>query len=125
MIYLNIVTFFNYIVSQSKIKLKEYFHEDATIRWHCTNEIFTVDEYIKVNCEYPGDWDGKIELIERINNTIILASQVYSKDKSLSFHVVSFIRIENDLIIKMDEYWAGDGLAPEWRIKMKIGKLIY
>lgn len=88
---MNIETFFDDIVSQNKIKLKTYFHEEATIKCHCTNEIFTVDEYIKANCEYPGDWDGKIERIERANNTIILACQVFLKDKSLSFHVVSFI----------------------------------
>lgn len=51
-IYLNIETFFDDEVSQNKTKLKTYFHEYATIKWHCSNEIFTFDEYIKANCEY-------------------------------------------------------------------------
>lgn len=122
---MNIETFLEDIFSQNKIKLRTYFHKNAIIKWHCTNEIFTVDEYIKANCEYPGEWEGKIERIEIVNNTIILACQVFPKDKSLSFHVVSFIRIENDLVIEMDEYWADDGLAPEWRRKLKIGRPIY
>lgn len=121
---MNIEMFFDDVISQNKIKLEAYFHKDAIIKWHCTNEIFTVDEYIKANCEYPGDWDGEIERIERTNDTIILAGRVFPKDKSLAFHVVSFIRIENDLIVEMDEYWADDGLAPEWRRKMKIGNPI-
>lgn len=122
---MNIETFFDDIVSQNKIKLRTYFRDDAIIKWHCTNEMFTVEEYIKANCEYPGDWDGKIERIDKTNNIIILVCQLFPKYKSVSFHVVSFIRVENDLIVEMDEYWADDGLAPEWRRKMKIGKPIY
>ena len=30
----------------------------------------------------------------------------------------------HNLIVDMDEYWSYDGLAPEWRKKMKIGKRI-
>lgn len=122
---LNIETFFDDIVSQNKIKLRTYFRDDSIIKWHCTNEMFTVEEYIKANCEYPGDWDGKIERIDKTNNIIILVCQVFPKYKSVSFNVVSFIRVENDLILEMDEYWADDGLASEWRRKMKIGKPIY
>ena len=45
-------------------------------------------------------------------------------DKSAFFHVVSFIQLKDGLIFKMDEYWADDGLAPEWCRRMKIGKPI-
>lgn len=121
---MNVEAFFDDIVSQNEIKMRKYFRDDAVISWHCTNERFTVEEYIQANCEYPGDWSGTIERIEKTNDVIILACQVFSKDKSLSFHVVSFIRVENDLIVEMDEYWADDGLAPEWRRKMKIGRSI-
>jgi hypothetical protein len=53
-----------------------------------------------------------------------LTCRVFSADNSESFHVLSFINLENNLIIEMDEYWSDDGLAPEWRKKMKIGKRI-
>ena len=57
--------------------------------------MFTVEEYIKANCEYPGDWDGKIERIDKTNNNIIiLVCQLFPKYKSVSFHVVSFIRVK-------------------------------
>ena len=42
----------------------------------------------------------------------------------MSFHVVSFIRLENGLIKELTEYWSDDGEAPEWRKEMKIGKPI-
>lgn len=112
------------VLKQNKEKLHTYFHEKAVIRWHCSNELFTVKEYIQANCKYPGQWDGKIERVEEIANTIITVVKVYSIDKSNSFHVVSFFRLENGLIVEMDEYWGDDGVAPEWRCQMNIGKSI-
>ena len=51
----------------------------AVIRWHCTNEKFSAQKYIDVNCNYPGDWDGAIERIEECekgNLDIILTKSV-------------------------------------------------
>ena len=113
------------VLKQNREKLISYFHKDAVIRWYCSNEIFTVSEYIKANCEYPGEWEGKIERIEKTENMIITAVRVYSVNKSSSFHVVSFIKTENNLITEMDEYWADDTEVPEWRQNMKIGSKIW
>lgn len=83
-----------------------------------------MDEYIKANCEYPGIWNGKIERIEEKERVIILVCHVFTLDNSVCSHVVSFIQLEDDLIIGMDEYWSDDGLVPEWRRNMKIGNKI-
>lgn len=112
------------VLSQSRERLPSWFREDAVIRWHCSNEQFTVAEYVRVNCDYPNDWTGEIERVEESGNTVILAGRVYPVDRSMSFHVVSFLRIENEKITEMDEYWADDGEAPDWRREMKIGKPI-
>ena len=112
------------VLKQNREKLISYFHKDAIIRWHCSNELFTVSEYIKANCEYPGEWEGKIERIEKVENMIITAVKVYAVNKCSSFHVVSFIKTENNLITEMDEYWADDTEVPEWRRKMNIGRKI-
>ena len=92
---MDIKGFWNAVLSQNREKMKSYFREDAYINWHCSNEHFTVDEYIRANCEYPGEWDGTIERIEQIGNLIITAVNVYTTDKEMSFHVVSFIKIED------------------------------
>ena len=42
----------------------------------------------------------------------------------MSFHVTSFIKAIDDKIIAIDEYWADDGIAPEWRLDKHIGKAI-
>ena len=112
------------VLSQNRERLPSWFREDAVIRWHCSNEQFTVAEYVRVNCDYPNDWTGEIERVEESGNTVILAGRVYPLDTSMSFHVVSFLRIENGKIVEIHEYWADDGDAPDWRREMKIGKPI-
>lgn len=66
---MDINKFWSDVINQNRTMLYSYFDNDAVIRWHCTNEIFTVDEYIKANCDYPGKWCGKIE---RIENFVII-----------------------------------------------------
>lgn len=121
---MNINEFWQAILNQDRDGLRSFFCDNAVIRWHCSNEQSTVSEYIRANCEYPGNWDGEIERIEEIGSTIVLVGHVFPVDKSASFHVVSFILTQDDRILEMDEYWADDGDAPTWRRDMKIGKPI-
>ena len=90
-----------------------------------TNEHFTVDEFIRANCEYPGKWGGEIERIEQVGNLIITVVHVYSLDQKVSCHAVSFIEVESDKIASMDEYWGDDGSAPLWRLNKHIGAPIF
>jgi hypothetical protein len=92
-----------------KRNLCAYFHEEAIIRWHCSNELFTPNEYIQANCEYPGDWEGEIERIEETRDTIITVTKVYPVDKSCSFHVVSFLKLLNKKLLK----WTNIGVMME------------
>lgn len=118
---MDIKVFWRDVISQNREALQAYFCKDAVIRWHCTNEKFSVQEYIKVNCDYPDEWEGEIERIEKAGETLITAVQVLSKDKKISCYVVSFIKLKDDLISEMDEYWVDDGKAPEWRLNLRIG----
>lgn len=101
-----------------------FFHPEALVRWHNTKEQFTVEEFIHANCAYPGDWEGTIKRIENIGSLLVTVTQVYTCDRSLSFHVVSFFQMENSLIMAIDEYWGDDGDAPQWRQEMHIGSRI-
>ncbi len=111
--------YWKYTISQSAEKMRTFFHEEAVIRWHNTNEKFTVDEYIKVNCAYPDTWYGEVQRIEELGNIFITVTKVYN-DK-LSCHAVSFIEFQDDKIIAIDEYWGDDGDIPEWRKEMNVG----
>ncbi len=122
---MDVKKFWDAVLLQDADKIRHYFKQTAYINWHCTNEHFTVEEFIQANCEYPGQWDGVVERIENIGNLLITATKVFSKESDLSFHVVSFIKTENDKIISMDEYWGDDGTAPQWRLEKGIGTIIH
>lgn len=121
---MNIQEFWKAVLAQDEQEIRKYFREDAYVNWHCTNEHFNVDEFIRANCEYPGDWDGEVERIEELNGLLITVAHVYPKDRSMSFHVTSFIKVEDDKITAVDEYWADDGDAPQWRLEKQIGSAI-
>lgn len=121
---MDIYKFWRDILEQNAENIKNYFHKDAYINWHCTNEHFTVDEFMIANCEYPGTWNGEVERVEMTNDLFITVTHVYSRDKTLSFHVTSFIKVIQDKIASVDEYWADDGIAPQWRLDKHIGKAV-
>lgn len=112
------------IADQNSNVLKQFFDSNATIFWHNTNEKFTADEFIMANCKYPGNWQGIIKKIHYSNDTIICVVNIQNIEKTLSFHVTSFMKILNKKIIQLDEYWGEDGQAPNWRKEMNIGKPI-
>ena len=121
---MNIEAFLKSVVSQNEKEMRKFFHKTATIKWHNTNEKFTLDEYIKVNCEYPDEWESKIEKYEKVGNLVILVAFISSKTKNISFYVTSFLKILDDKIIELDEYWGDNGVPPKWRIDMNIGSKI-
>lgn len=121
---MNIYEFWRDVLAQDANRIRSYFDQEALINWQCTNERFTVEEFIIANCDYPGEWDGDVERVEQIHDTTITVTHVYPKDRSLSFHVTSFFRITDDKIQALDEYWAEDGIAPQWRLEKHIGQAI-
>ena len=121
---MNIEAYWRATLRQDAAAMRGYLSPDAEIRWHCSNECFTAEEFIRANCEYPGDWDGEIERIERLDDLIITAVRVFTRDRRMFFHVTSFIRILDDRIAAIDEYWGDDGPPPQWRLEKKIGRKI-
>lgn len=118
---MEVAEFWNYVLAQDAEKIRTFFCQDGYVNWHCTKEHFDVEEYIRANCEYPGDWEGEVERIETLNGRIVTVTHVYPKEKTASFHVTSFFTIKDSKIQSIDEYWAEDGEAPDWRKQMGIG----
>ncbi len=114
--------FFHAVIVQDANGLRRFFHSDAWVEWVCTNERFSVEEYIRANCEYPGSWRGRMEKCIWTEDGCILAAKVWPEDESASFHAVSFVHLANGKIAAMEEYWADDGPAPEWRRQMGVGR---
>ena len=121
---MDVYSFWNDTLAQDAVKIRKYFHENAYINWHDTNEHFTLEEFIIANCEYPDKWNGKVERVIEFGNLVITVTLVYGINKELSFHVVSFISLKDDKIISIDEYWGEDDDVPQWRLDKHIGKPI-
>lgn len=122
---MDIPSYWNACLRQQADGMKAYFHPDAEILWPNTNERFTVAEFIRANCEYPGEWDGEIEKLMEAGSLAVTAVHVYSADRSLSFHVVSFLEIQEDRLARLTEYWGDDGPPPQWRQELGIGSPIH
>lgn len=118
---MDIHSFWNAVLTQNEEALSTFFSADAYVNWHCTNEHFTAQEFIRVNCDYPGAWEGTVERVETAGDLLVSVVHVYSKEHSLFFHVTSFIRVREGLICSMDEYWADDAPPPQWRQKLGLG----
>lgn len=117
----DIQNFVTAVLQQDAAEMRKFFWPDAYINWHNTNEHFTLEEYIRANCEYPGDWTGEIERIIQAQDMLVVATCVRSTDFTMSCHCTSFIRLKDDKIACVDEYWGDDGEAPQWRKEKHIG----
>ena len=103
-------------------RLPEYFAPDAVIRWHNTNEQFTVPEFVRANSDYPGNWAAEVERVLTGGDTVCSVVRVWDREGEASFHVTSFFAFQGGLIIALDEYWGEDGAPPAWRTAQRIGK---
>lgn len=112
------------VLRQDAEALRGFFHPDAYVNWHNTNERFTAEEFIRANCEYPGEWDGELQRVEEAGGLLITVTHVFSRDRALSFHVTSFIRVREGKIASLDEYWGDDGPPPRWRQEKGLGRPI-
>lgn len=121
---MDIEGYWSAVFRQDADAIRRFFHSTAFVNWHNTNEHFTVEEFIRANCEYPGKWDGKVEKIVTADNCTVTAARVFEKGGKLSFHVVSFFRVAEGKIASIDEYWGDDGEPPQWRQDKNIGTKI-
>ena len=60
---MDIQAFWSAVLQQDADAIRAYFYPNAWVNWHNTNEHFHVEEFIRANCEYPGEWDGEVERI--------------------------------------------------------------
>ncbi len=121
---MDIKQYWNAITEQRREDIRQFFHQEAKIYWHNSNEKFTVEEFLTANCEYPGTWANEVERVVETKDMIICAVRIYTKDKTLSFHVSSFISLKENKVIRVDEYWGDDTQPPQWRVDMNVGSKI-
>ena len=109
-----IKSFWNDLIASNKSKLKEYFSEEALINIHNINKEITLEEYINLNCDHKEELDGEIVRHVEMNGLSVVVTKINTSDDNLSYNVVSFMKIKDDKIISIDEYWAENGRMPMW-----------
>lgn len=75
-----------------------FFHPEADINWHNTNEHFTEDEFIRVNSEYSDSFRGNVEWVEVIGDLFIAVMHVYGEHAPISAHATAFIKVRDSKI---------------------------
>ena len=60
------------IARQDADAMRAYFTPQAVICWHNTDEQFTLEEYLRANCEYPGSWRGRLERAELLEGLSLI-----------------------------------------------------
>lgn len=111
----DINSYFKATVYKNEKNLRKFFDENAIIRWYNTNEVFTLEKYLKVNCNYPNEWDYILERIEIVEDLIITVAKVFGVNVKEEHRVVSFIKIYDNKIISLEEYWGIIGEKPNFR----------
>jgi len=113
------------VVSKNAEAFKGYFTNDAIICWHDSNEQFTLDEFVKANCEYPSVWTCEIERIEKIEKGFAIAAEMNHPADGFYVKYISFIELnDNEKVQRLDEYFVAIEEIPQWRRDMNIGRSI-
>lgn len=97
--------------------LAAYFAPGALIRWPNTREIFTREEFVAVNSEYPGDW--RIVVEEASDSMSIIRTEMQKE----VYRAISFFEFEGESIRALTEYWCEVGDPPAWRREKGIGRI--
>ncbi len=121
---MDIQAFLVAMVAQNESEMRKFLDDELVVRWHNTNEQFNLEEYLKVNCTYPGKWVGDVKTILPVSEGYVVVIQISSEDRSIQMHQISIVKIRDEKIISLDEYYSEDGMAPKWRVDMNIGSTI-
>lgn len=100
------------VADQEEAALARFFTPDAEIFWPNSGERFDLNGYLRANCDYPGQWTGKVEKIALDGSYSI--SKVWSREGAAA-RAVTFYQWRNGKIAQMTEYWGDIGPAPDWR----------
>ena len=102
--------------------MEKCFAPEAVIRWHTTDEEFTLAEFVRAHCERPGRRKMVIERMNRIGEHLVTVVHFWMEGNS--YYVTSFFQMHRGRIVMLEEYWGQNVPAPEWRREAGIGTII-
>lgn len=105
------VRFWADVARQDAAALREWFAPEAEVYWHCTDERFTAEEYIRANCEYPGTGRARWS-VRNGRRTVVFRSQRCGRRTGAPVFMRCLFPFRGGRITRLDEYWADDGPRP-------------
>ena len=91
-----------------------YFHKEAVIFLHDTNEKLKPNDYM--SGEYDHDWQMAIDRIDQLENGQVVTVTFHRSPNWIGF-ITSFFTFKDDKIIELHEYFSpcDDFIVPQWR----------
>ena len=141
---MNVKEFWKVILAQDENAIRKYFHKDAYINWHCTNEHFNVDDIFidGKSSDDIGDLVIKDREVLAENGIVLISATVSKKEKVLLVgpEIVTrgFIYVKDskemiEEIKKICEKVINDNITPKYvdynlirsQIREELGKYLY
>jgi len=113
--YACVQAFVNAFDSQDWIKAKTCLSPRFEAVWPQTRERFSRDGFIAMNAAYPGRWHLRLQRYEETPQGAVSVIHVTHEDEKIGHCATTFYRFDGDLIASIEEYWATEEPAPEWR----------
>lgn len=118
-----LTSYWDDMVKKNRTALPKYFHQNATIYLHDTNEILNTASWIDDNCNYNGNWKATVDRVDKLENGQVVTITFLRSENWKGF-VTSFFTLTNDLIIELHEYYAECEEIPQWRTDLSEHELI-
>ena len=83
--------------------------------WPQTRERFSRDDFIAMNAAYPGRWRLRLRRYEETPEGAVSVVHVTSEEGGAGHYATTFYKFDGDVIRSIEEYWAAEEPAPEWR----------
>jgi GNAT superfamily N-acetyltransferase len=94
--------------------------DDLKAVWWTSGERFeTAGAFIAVQAQYPEGWTIRLIECERLEDGRVMSLVRVDHDPQV-FYATSFFRVDDGLIIGIDEYWATMEPPPAWRTPQAI-----
>jgi len=111
-----LTTYWKAVEQKNKTDFSTYFHEDAMIYLHDTNDEFPPEYYIREEDNFGNDWHTTVDRIEKLENGQVMTITFHRSSDWIGF-VTSFFTFKDDKIIELNEYYSpcDNNIVPQWR----------
>lgn len=103
--------------------LRALLRDDLQARWWTSGEQFSgAESFVKAQSVYPEGWTIRLIEVERLEDGRVL-SLVRVDHAPQNFYATSLFRVDDGLIMGVDEYWATVEPPPAWRTPQALAGL--